>query len=191
MKLEFYPYDFEYNLIDGIPYLYLFSKLLNGKKVCIINQYNPYLYAKFHEVDQKIIEKKLKELRLQNYSELAFVTEFEILEKELIGKKEKFWKIQVNYPKAVPLIAKELENAGVSCYEKDILFVHRYLRDQGLIPLSLASAEGTYLEKDSFKSLRVPVFKAEKVYPAEKATNPVWKILSIDIETYAEKKEID
>src|SRR3989344_4402010 len=169
MKIDFYPYDFEYNLIGGIPYLYLFSKLLNGKKVCVINRYQPYFFAKINEVDKLVMEKKLKDLTVKN-NPPALVTGWEIVEKELIGKKEKFWKIFANYPKAVPLIAKELEKMGISCYEKDILFVHRYLRDRRIIPLELASAEGAYL--DNNYSLKVPIFKADKIIPAEKEVKP-------------------
>jgi len=108
--------------------------------------------------------------------------------KEFLGKKKTFLKIIVNYPKAVPFLAKELESLGLDCYEKDILFVHRYLRDANITPMALVQTSGEFVPD---KTMRVPVFKVEKIVQATQQTSQKWKILAVDIETYAERKEID
>jgi len=187
MKIQFYPYDFEYKVEDGLTYFYFYAKLKDGKKVIVKNSYQPYFYASQEGIDLDLFEKKLKGLQIDD----AKVVSWEEVEKELVGKKRKFYKIFVNYPKAVPVISKKLQALGVESYEKDILFVHRYLRDKNILPMSLVEAEGKYLEQEEFK---ISVFLAEKVKQAgmgEKEFMKDWNILAVDIETYAVKKEID
>lgn len=188
MQIQFYPYDFDYKVKDGKVYFYLYSKLENGDKVCVVHQYQPYFFAQVNDVDTEIVAGRLKKLKLGAKEELAEVVFWETVEKELLGKKERFWKIYANYPKAVPLLSKEIESWGIKCYEKDILFVHRYLRDNNITPLTLVQAEGSFSEN---AELRVPVFQAENVRDAGKESLQKYKILAIDIETYAQSKEIN
>lgn len=188
MKIKFYPYDFDYKIKAGKIYLYLFSKLEDGKKVCLIDQYKPYFYAKVENIDPTELEKKLKSLTIEFKGSKAKVVDFKETEKELLGKKVKLWQIFVNYPTAVPPLAKEIQSWGIECYEKDILFVHRYLRDKKIIPLTLTEAEGQF---SNGKELSIPTFKVKSVKSIDIKKTTNWKILSIDIETYAKKKEID
>jgi len=104
MQLQFYPYDFEYKIRDKKVYVYLYSKLETGERICVMHQYQPYFFAQVHNLDKEAIENKLTNLTVENKSELAKVISWEVVEKELLGKKEQFWKIHVNYPQAVPLI---------------------------------------------------------------------------------------
>jgi len=178
MQIEFFPYDFEYKVEKGKSYIYLYSKQKNGEKICVIQEYQPYFFAAVEKVDLAGFEERLKNLSV----EPAKVISWKEVKKNLLGKEKKFWKIVVNYPKAVPLIAKELESWDIECYERDILFVHRYLRDMNITPMTLSKAEGKFIEKT--------VFQAEKVSSVSSETVD-WNILAVDIETYAEKKEID
>src|SRR3989344_3806907 len=178
IKIKFYPYDFEYKISNNKPYLYLYSKIETGEKITIIHHYQPYFYASQNNINNNN----------PNNIEPAKITKFQEIEKELLGKTQSFLKIYVNYPKAVPIIAKELESWGISCYEKDIIFVHRYLRDLKLTPMTLLEAEG---ELHNDLHLRTPLFLAENIQQISKETAPFWKLLAIDIETYAEKKEIN
>ncbi|MBU0470222.1 MAG: DNA-directed DNA polymerase [Nanoarchaeota archaeon] len=185
MELQFYPYDFDYKVEGEKTFILLFSKLENEKKVCIKNEYKPYFYASLEGVDQRLFEAKLKSLTIQTGAKPAKVTSWEEIEKELLGQKKLFYKISVNYPKAVPVISREVQEWGVECYEKDILFTHRYLRDKGITPMVLTKATGKYLEEEM---MRVPVFLAEEIIQESKQTKEDWKILAIDIETYAPKR---
>src|SRR3989344_4200621 len=188
MQIRFYPYDFEYQVKDGHVYVYLYSKLDNGAKICVLHEHQPFFFAKIHPIDLETIKKRLDQLVIKSEREEAKVVSVEEVEKELLGKKEKFLKIYVNYPKAVPLISKELESWGINCYEKDILFVHRYLRDLGITPMTLVQAEGEFSDKNE---LRVHTFIASRVDQLSKEPLHTWKILALDIETYAKKKEIN
>ena len=197
MKLPFYPYDFEYKIRDNKTYLYLYSKLDDGKKLCVIHQYNPYFYADIKNLNKEVLLQKFNTLELQEKGDSLKIIKVEETEKELLGKRKPFLKISVNYPKAVPLISKELSSLGIECYEKDILYTHRVLKDLSIIPMMLTEAEGEYLKEEYLKEenkessrISIPIFKADKITPLKKETTK-WKILATDIETYAIKKEID
>ncbi len=160
MEIKFYPYDFEYKVKDEKTYVYLYSKLDTGKKVCVIYPYTPYFYADINGIDTKELKERLNKLNLEVYGKKIKVLYWEEVEKELLGKKEKFWKISVNFPGAVPVLSKELESWGVETYEKDILFIHRFLRDNKISPLTLLKAKGEQVDD---KNMRVPVFLATEL----------------------------
>ena len=179
MDLRFFPYDFDYKLKDGKVYVYLYGKLEDNSKICVIHEHRPFFYADIKELDASVLAGRLSSLFIDAKPEAARVTSWEIEEKELLGIKRKFWKIYTNYPKAVPLIAKELQLWGIECYEKDILFIHRYLRDLGLTPMTLLEASG---EVSADVQLRVPVFKAQTIRQYSQEAMPHPKILDcIDV----------
>ncbi|MBT3814759.1 hypothetical protein HOE37_02480 [Candidatus Woesearchaeota archaeon] len=188
MEIHFFPLEFEYKVREGQPYVYMYGKLEDNTKVCVIQHYLPYFYAKVHNIHLEQLKKRLKSLELPTNSEPAKVIKWESIEKELLGKKSDFWKIYVNQPKAVSIISKEVSSWGLDCYEKDIFYIHRYLRDKRISPMTLVKVEGDFVED---KKTRVPIFLAENVEPLSKESVKKLKILSIDIETYAKQKSIN
>jgi DNA polymerase, archaea type len=188
MQIKFYSYDFDYKIKDGQILVYLYSKLDTGKKVCVICPHEPYFYADVENIDKKELETRLKSLEVETKLELAKVTKWEKVEKELLGKNKKFWKIYVNYPKAVSIISKELDAWGVETYEKDILFVHRFLLDKNIVPMTLLKAEGEQVDD---KTMRVPVFLAKDIEQDSHERLHKLKYLAIDIETYSKNKIIN
>ncbi len=147
MEIQFYPYDFEYQVEDGTTYFHFFAKQEDGQKIVVKHPYRPYFYVSLEGVDTTLFTPKLNGLIVDS----AAVTAWEEVEKELVGKKRHFYKIFVNYPKAVPVISNKLQSWGVDCYETDILYVHRYLRDHALLPMSLTTARGAFVEKHNVK----------------------------------------
>src|SRR3989338_4983387 len=180
MKLQFYPYDFEYKVHDGITYVYLYGRDKKGKKVCIQHAHEPFFYCDY----APSLKQRIQKLVLDGKPEPAKVIRIEDETKDLLGKSKKLYKIYTNYPKAVPLLAKEIESWGITCYERDILFIHRYLRDNHISPTVLTDAEVEIIDS----SMRCPVYRATSL--AQKSQDPFtkWKILALDIETYAERK---
>ena len=59
MQIFFYPYDFVYKVKSGKTYLYLYGKTKSGDKICVVEEYEPYFYAKISASDIKEVEKKL------------------------------------------------------------------------------------------------------------------------------------
>ena len=160
MNIQFYPYDFRYKVEQDNVYVYLYGKQDDGTKICVRQQHKPYFYARVKDVDITELEKRLRHATVEGKGIPARVMGWEEVEKELLGVKEKFWKIYVNFPKAVPLIAKQLQEWGIECYEKDILFTHRFLRDVGIVPTTLVQAVGEFVNSGSFP---LPFFFAKKI----------------------------
>ncbi|HLD00904.1 MAG TPA: DNA-directed DNA polymerase [Candidatus Nanoarchaeia archaeon] len=204
MKIDFYPYDFDYKIVGGKVYLCLYSKLENAPKfevpntsptktvidkICLIQEYRPYFYAGIDGINTEELAQSITALNSKPNLNAA-ITSWEKVEKDLVGYKGSFWKIYVDIPKSVPIIASELERWGVKCYERDILFVHRYMRDKGILPLALASAEGEFIT-ELIPGMKIPLFLAKEIISGDSTAETNWKILALDIETYAKKKEID
>ena len=190
MELQFYPYDFEYKMEEGKTFFYFYGRTKDGQKVAVKHHYQPFFYVAASGVDKKKFEEKALKISLKAGLEPAQVLRIELTEKDLLGKKQEFYKVYANYPKAVPLLAKEVQSWGISCYEKDILYVHRYLRDHNIIPMKQVTVFGDFLPQ---QWMRVPVFIADKVEQQKAGTLPATdlRILALDLETYAVKKEID
>jgi DNA polymerase elongation subunit (family B) len=180
--------DFNYKIEEGKTYFYLFGRTDQKERIAVKIEHTPFFYAQIQDIDKETLTSRLKNLSLEAKPEPARVLQWEEGEKELLGKKIKLWKVFVNFPKAVPLISKELQGWGIECYEKDILFVHRTLRDLGVIPGTLVEAEGE-LKKESH--LRVPLFEAKKLKQVSLENYSGFRTLAIDIETYAKEKILD
>lgn len=196
MKLTIYPYDFEYKVQEdtlGVlhTYVYLYSTTTEGEKVCVVHKHVPFFYATTKGVATKKFEEKLSSLEVSTKDKKAKVLNFTKVQKELLGKKEEFYQIFVNYPKAVLAIAKEIESWGVTCYEKDILFIHRYLRDMNITPMTSCVAQGDFASKEKYPSYKIAVFNATNIVQKDVEDSGKYKILAVDIETYAKKREID
>ncbi|MEW5897238.1 MAG: DNA-directed DNA polymerase [Nanoarchaeota archaeon] len=202
MKMDFYPYDFDYKVEDELTYFYCYAKLANGQKIAVKHRYDPYFYvlvtsrkngSQKEDSGDDFLE-KIKKIEVETDIGRAKVIMHEEVEKELLGVKKKFLKIYTNFPKAVPPIAKEVQLLGAECFEKDILFVHRYLRDNEITPMALISAEGEFLESRGIldrQRMKIPVFLAKKVLQESRNTLSSWKILAVDIETYSSINEIN
>ncbi len=191
MQLQFYPYDFEYKVEEGKTFFYFYGRTKEGQKIAVKHHYQPFFYAGASGIDKKQFEERALKLLLKAGIEPAQVVKLELVGKNLLGKKQEFYKVYTNYPKAVPLLAKEIQDWGISCYERDILYAHRYLRDHDIIPMKEVIAVGSFMPS---QWMRVPVFLADKVEQPKTAKTlsaAEWRILAIDIETYAVKREID
>lgn len=189
MELHFYPLDFDYHLRNGKPEVLLYGKLESGDRICVFYQYQPYFYLRLKDIDKETIIPILEKLDIPSRDIPAKIISWEESEKELLGKKEKFLKVFANQPKAVPIIAKELLLLGMDCYEKDIPFVHRFLRDKEITPMALVTAKGDYLREEL--NFKVPIFLAEEIKQFSKEPVQHLRILSLDIETYAKEKIIE
>ena len=176
MKLTFHPLDFHYRIRDEAVLVYMFGKQENGPKICVALPHQPYFFVEY----QPFLKERLSTLTIPLNNTQAKVTKVEEVEKEFLGKKEKFLQVFTNIPKAVPPLSQQLESEGLRCYEKDILFIHRFLRDTSILPLAKVEVEGDFADE----SLRIPFFLATKLISTSSSTLPL-RILSIDIETYA------
>ncbi len=190
MELTFYPFDFEYKLHDEKVYFILYSKQENGQKIAVVYDHFPFFYADAQNLSDSDI-KKLKQITTKDNSKTAKILTIEKVKREFLGYDKPFLQITANYPKAVPLLAKELAEFGIETYEKDILYTHRALRDLNILPMTECTAQGKEnKELQQALNLNLTVFYATKITQKSQVTTK-WKILAVDIETYSLKKEIN
>ncbi len=188
MEIQFFPLDLEYQIKNEVVWVYLYGLLEQGGKICVRQQHRPFFYAQAEGVDEELLASTLSHLSLPTVAGNAKVVSWEKVERELLGQKSTFFKLYTNFPQAVPIIAKELESAGMKCYERDILFVHRYLRDTKIVPMTLVKASGEFTKDDT---LKVPLFSADEITQVSLEAVQQSSILAVDIETYARRREID
>ena len=191
MSIICYPYDFEYKLKNGKVYVYLYAKAEDHQHLCVVHEHYPFFYVKVPEKNKEQLQERISTATVTDNQTTAHVRNITEVTREFIGKPEQFWQVYVNYPKAVPLFAKEFQQWGLECFEKDILFVHRYLRDMNIIPMQKIIVYGKYIDSEMLDEPQTatPFFLADQITPGEGTTK--WKILAVDLETYAKKKEID
>jgi DNA polymerase, archaea type len=187
MEILFYPLDFEYKTKDQSTLVYMYGKLENGEKVCVVEEFTPYFYVKIENVELINLTERLKNLEVENKGIKARVISWKNVEKESLGEKEQFLKVMVNYPLAVSIISKELSVWGLETFEKDLPFIHCYLRNKEITPMAKVKANGEFVEDDK---LRIKKFLATKVKPESQESVKKLKYLAIDIETYSKNKEI-
>lgn len=184
VKLQFYPLDVRYNVVDDKPVMYLYGRTTDGTQICVRDeQFEPYFYvvpkatANLGEVKEQ-----LKKLEEEKAGVFYSVTRIETVKKNLKEKEQIALRVFVNLPKGVPVL-KELvkEIKDIWPYEYDIRYHRRYLVDKGIIPMTLVDVEAEQVTEKS----KVPVFNASSIVSAGiENTFEKSRILAVDIETY-------
>ena len=181
-RIQFFPLDATYKVVEGKAVINLFGKMPDGNKVCVLgSNFQPYFYL--IPKDGANLTDKLEKIRIENENGIAFVTKAETVIRKFFGKEIAAIKVYTNLPSAVPVIrdvVKEWDTVEATM-EFDIPFVRRYLIDNNITPLTLHQASGEFISQKS----KVEVFQSERIQPisAETLHNP--KILAFDIETYS------
>lgn len=183
-KLQFYPLDVTYKVVDDKPVIHVYGKTNDGKQVCVIDRnFEPYFYAVLkREEDIDLFREKVKKLVIEHESGTASVVKAEPVLKKYLGQDVTAVKITTHLPADVPVIREAIKNWDMilSLHEYDIQFAKRYLLDKRIIPLTLVQAEGEFTAARS----RVPVFAAVSMeqFSTDALHNP--RVLAFDIETY-------
>src|SRR3989338_11288125 len=180
-KMQFFPLDAAYKVVDGKAVISLYGRAADGRQVCVLDaNFEPYFYV--IPKDGVNLSEKLERIKMET-EEPAFVTRAETTTKKFLGRDVVALKVFVNLPSSVPLIVdivKKWESVS-SVNEYDIPFVRRYLIDKGIVPLVLHEARGEF---ENTKS-RAAVFRAEAINPVSGETLHKPRVLAFDIETYS------
>ena len=181
-KIQFFPMDATYKVVDGKAVINMYGKIADGRQVCILDSnFEPYFYV--IPRDAVNISEKLDKIRIENDNDPAFVTKTETIIKKFLGMEAFAIKVYTNLPSSVPVISEVVKGWDIvrEIHEYDILFTRRYFIDKGITPLVLHEATGDFIEHKS----KVPVFIAETIVQisGETLSNP--KVLAFDIETYS------
>lgn len=181
-KIQFYPLDINYRVIDNKPVIYIYGKTTDGRQLCLIDDsFRPYFYVVPKQGTR--LQDKIQKLELEYNNERFFVTDTEVDTKRVIGVETTVLRVYVNLPKGVPLIkdiVKDWEDVK-AVYEYDIKFARRYLINKGMMPLSLTTVDAEQIPAKA----RVPVFRINGEPSTSEDSAKDLKILAVDIETYS------
>jgi len=185
-KLQFFPLDITYKIIDGKPVIHLFGTTTGGKQILVLDEsFEPYFYV----IPKKGVDlsEKLKKIAVEKEDRVARVTRTETVDKKYLGSDVQAIKVYTKLPPDVPVIKDVIKEWEIieGVYEYDIMFSKRYLIDKNIVPSTLYEVEA---EPHTIKS-KVPAFKASKIEQVSTETIKP-RILSLDIETYSPSRSI-
>lgn len=155
-----------YRMKEDYTDIHIFGRLENGESFLTINRFRPYFYIRKKDLARAL---KIRKFYQENPKMKNFYGE------EVI-------KVILNTPKDVPELRKEFEDQDIECYEADIRFSYRFLMDNNI--RGSLDIDGTYEKGEGVDR----VYKEPTIKPVE--WKPKLKVLSLDIETDMEAKEI-
>ena len=65
MEIRFFPIEFVHKIRKDKPFIYMYGKLEDNTKICVIQEYQPYFYAQVDEIHKQQLEKRLKALEIE------------------------------------------------------------------------------------------------------------------------------
>ncbi|MCX8194373.1 MAG: hypothetical protein N3G19_03385, partial [Candidatus Pacearchaeota archaeon] len=191
-EMNFIPIDYDYFDWQGRNYIKIAGRDDKGKRVCLVDNFEPYFWAIFKE---GITEKKIKELKerieniqIQQSSRITKIEKVEVHNKRFLGKDVKALKIFITNYKDAHLIADKIDFPEIEAKrEYDINLITKYIIDKKFLPLIWYKIAGEFLSKEDFGGLVDFLdvdfcIKAEKIEKIEKEKEFEPKILAYDIE---------
>jgi len=150
MKTNFIPVDYDYFDWKGRNYIKLIGRNDKGKRVCVIDSFEPYFYAilKGKTSEKKIqkIMKKINKIEIKSSSRTTKIEKVQLQEKNYLGKKVKALKIFItNYKDAHPVADKIGMKEIEARREYDLKLITKYITEKEIVPLSWYSVEGKLL----------------------------------------------
>ncbi len=150
METDFIPIDYDYFDFEGKNYAKIIGRNSGGKRVCVIDSCDIYLWAILKDkVKQKKIDKlieKIKKIKLEIKGRKTHVEKVEIHDKNFMGKKVKALKIFATNYKDLHDITSKL---GLPEIEKrrgyDLGFITHYIIEKKLNPLCWYKISGALL----------------------------------------------
>jgi len=192
-SINFLPIDYDYFDFNGRNYLKIFGRTSDGKRACMIDSFEPYLWAVFKEgvSEKKIteIKKKIEGIEVKLESRTTKVERTELHDKNLLGKPVKAIKIFVtNYKDAHP-VADQIDFPEIEFRrEYDIPLITKYISEKNLAPLIWKKISGELLNNseefggiDSILEVDI-ILKAEKIEEIKENIPFSPNILAFDLE---------
>jgi len=193
MELNFIPLDYDYFDYKGKNYIKLIGRTDKGKRVCVIDSFEPYFYA---ILDNKTSNKKLKELKnkiekikIKSASRLTKIEKIELQEKNFLSKPVKALKIYLtNFKDAHPVADKLGFPEIIARRGYDLNLISLYISDKKISPLNWYKVAGEILNNSQeFSGIDASldidlIIKAESIKPLTSEKKFIPKILAFDIE---------
>jgi DNA polymerase-2 len=166
-KIRGFIVDSDYTNIDGKTFVQLFGRLENGQSFVVLNEFSPYFFVK--EADRNAVKKLLRAFKVE---ETSF--------KNIAG--EPVFKISHTCQEDLNKLLKEIHVEKVATYESDLRPHNRFMIDNNL--KAGIEIDGDYETSDRVDRVYRNVSLSHVIF------TPKLKVLSIDIETSGDKKEL-
>lgn len=158
MKIEFIPLDYDSFDFRGKNYARIIGRDRQGRRVCLIDTCDIYLWAileKNLKKDKiKNLVKEIEKIKLDAKGRQTKVEKVEIHEKNFLGKPVKALKIFATNYKDLHDIANELVLKGIEKRRGyDLGFVTHYIIEKKIKPLQWQEIEGKALGNEDFPGL--------------------------------------
>lgn len=190
MEIQFIPVDYDYFDFQGRNIVRVIGRNEHGKRVCIVNEFSPYLYAILKEdTTEKQISsliEKIKQITIETQSRTTKIEKIQIESKNFLGKQVKALKIFItNYKDAHP-VADKLDFPEIEARrEYDISLITKYIIDSKLEPLKTYIIKGELVDNNDFGGISNIdcdiILKAEKIEQTKDIEFQP-KIIAYDIE---------
>jgi len=109
MEFEFIPIDYEYFDFEGRNYVRLIGRTGDGKKVCVIDSYEPNFYVILKKgAKPENVVKKIEGIEVEKASRVSKVLKTEVVDKKFMGEDVKAVRVYVTNHKDAHDIASEI-----------------------------------------------------------------------------------
>ncbi|MBU4086388.1 MAG: DNA-directed DNA polymerase [Nanoarchaeota archaeon] len=194
MEIKFIPIEYDYFDWQGRNYARIIGRDDNGKRVLVIDSFEPFLYAILKpNLTEKQIEKlkeKIEKIEIKSSSRTTKIEKIKVEEKNFLSKRVKALKIYITNYKDAHQVADKLDLPEIQARRGyDLSFHTKYIIERALVPLSWYKIDGEILNNseefggiDSAYDVDICI-KAENIEKIEKNIDFKPKIIAFDIET--------
>jgi len=186
------PVDYQTFDWQGRNYVLLIGRDGNGKRVCIVDNFEGYFWAVLKENVRKEeiedIRKVIETLKVESASRITRVLKTGVHDKKFLGKDVHAIKISISNYKDGHAVADLVDFPEVEKRrEYDINMISRYIMDKKVLPLTWHRVKGDVLRGEEFggidSGLDVDLcIKAEKIERMKEQRDFEPRILAFDIE---------
>jgi len=196
-KTDFIPLEYDYFDFEGKNYIKIIGRSSHGKRICIIDSCDVYLWIILKEGLEKdsikMLTEKIKKIRLDVNGRQTKVENVEAHEKNFLGKHVKALKIFATNYKDLHDIADKLDFPEIEMRRGyDLGFVTNYIIEKKMIPLHWYEISGEVLDhSEAFGKIGmnldvdtcIKLTEKKEIKDAGKEPNFQPKALAYDIET--------
>jgi len=171
--INFIPLDYDYFDFNSKNYAKIIGRTDKGKKVCIIDKFQPHFWAilKPNLKDKQIkqLQNKINKIKIKKSGRQSEVTKTELHNKNYLGKPVKAIKVFVTNFKDAHDIADQMGFKEIDKRrEYDLPFITKYILEKKLKPLTWYNIKGEVLNNslefgNIDASMDIDVIKAEQI----------------------------
>ncbi|MEM4214796.1 MAG: DNA-directed DNA polymerase [Candidatus Pacearchaeota archaeon] len=158
LTINFIPIDYDAFDWQGRNYMKIIGRDDKGKRICIVDYFEPYFWAIFKQgiSDRKIkeIKEEIKKIKIEQPSRKTAVEKIELHNKKFLGRDVKALKIFITNYKDAHFVANKINFPEIeACREYDINPITKYIIDKKFVPLSWFKISGEILKAEDFGGL--------------------------------------